>query len=99
MSDDDDFMADSDQEYDFEYSGDEDEEGDANVDIENRYYNAKQTKTTNVEDAIKEFLAIPPLEEEKGDWGFKALKQAIKLEFRSKQHNKVGEAPGGHEYR
>lgn len=71
MSDDDDFMADSDQEYDFEYSGDEDDEQDANVDIENKYYNAKQIKTTNAEEAIEEFLGIPALEEEKGDWSVK----------------------------
>ena len=30
---------------------------------------------------MDEFLGVPALEEEKGDWGFKGLKQAIKLEF------------------
>lgn len=82
MSDDDDFMADSgDEEYDFEYEdADEDESGD--VGIENKYYNAKQMKEDNPEEAIAEFLGIPALEEEKGDWGFKGLKQAIKLEFK-----------------
>lgn len=39
-------------------------------------------KGTDPEDAITEFLGIPALESEKGDWGFKGLKQAIKLEFR-----------------
>jgi COP9 signalosome complex subunit 2 len=51
------------------------------VDIENKYYNAKQLKADNPEEAVSEFLGVPALEPEKGDWGFKGLKQAIKLEF------------------
>jgi COP9 signalosome complex subunit 2 len=66
--------------YDFEYEDDDEEEG-GDVDIENKYYNAKQLKADNPEDAVDEFLGVPALEEEKGDWGFKGLKQAIKLEF------------------
>ena len=44
MSDDDDFMMEEDEDFDFEYeSGDEEggEEDDANVDLENKYYSAK----------------------------------------------------------
>ncbi|KAH8662578.1 PCI domain-containing protein [Xylariales sp. PMI_506] len=79
---DDDFMQESDEEqYDFDYE-DDDEEESGDVDIENKYYNAKQMKTSDPEDAIPEFLSIPALETEKGDWGFKGLKQAIKLEYR-----------------
>lgn len=82
MSSDDDFMQESDQEeYDFEYEDDDDEQT-GDVDIENKYYGAKQMKADNPEDAIEEFLGVPALEEEKGDWGFKGLKQAIKLEFK-----------------
>ncbi|KAI2632812.1 putative COP9 signalosome subunit 2 [Xylaria nigripes] len=81
MSDDDDFMQESDQEYDFEYE-DNDEEDSGDVDIENKYYNAKQIKGSDPETAIEEFLGIPELESEKGEWGFKGLKQAIKLEYR-----------------
>ncbi|KAH0079549.1 hypothetical protein KCU90_g16359, partial [Aureobasidium melanogenum] len=67
MSDDDDFMQDSDQEdYDFEYE-DEDEDQGGDVDIENKYYNAKQMKADSPEEAIDEFLGVPALEEEKGD--------------------------------
>jgi hypothetical protein len=121
MSDDDDFMQESDQEecvpsfcppslscsnensscfelaiadmnhlprYDFEYE-DEDDDDSGDVDIENKYYNAKQLKLTDPEDAIQEFLGIPPLEEEKGEWGFKGLKQAIKLEFKLGRYEKV----------
>jgi hypothetical protein len=53
--------------YDFEYEdGDDEETGD--VGIENKYYNAKQMKVDNPEEAIEEFLGMPALEEEKGDW-------------------------------
>ncbi|KAI9817680.1 MAG: hypothetical protein M1832_004574 [Thelocarpon impressellum] len=92
MSDNDDFMQDSDQEeYDFEYEDDDDEGNNADVDIENKYYNAKQMKSTNPEEAVEEFLGVPALEQEKGDWGFKGIKQAIKLEFKLKQYGKAAE--------
>ncbi|KAF2741413.1 PCI-domain-containing protein [Polyplosphaeria fusca] len=91
MSDDDDFMQDSEQEdYDFEYEDDDEEQG-GDVDIENKYYNAKQLKGDDAEAAIEEFLGVPALEEEKGDWGFKGLKQAIKLEFKQTQYDKAVE--------
>ncbi|KAK6428256.1 hypothetical protein LTR95_015604 [Oleoguttula sp. CCFEE 5521] len=83
MSDDDDFMQASDEEnYDFEYEDEDEAEAGGDVDVENKYYNAKQMKAESPEDAIDEFLGVPALEEEKGDWGFKGLKQAIKLEFK-----------------
>ena len=50
--------------------------------MENKYYNAKQIKGENPTEAIQEFLGIPALEEKKGDWGFKGLKQAVKLEYK-----------------
>ncbi|TGO57616.1 hypothetical protein BOTNAR_0198g00240 [Botryotinia narcissicola] len=91
MSDDDDFMQDSDQEeYDFEYEENDDEE-DEDVGIENKYYNAKQMKSTDPEGAIEEFLGIPALEQEKGDWGFKGLKQALKMEFKLALYDKAVE--------
>jgi COP9 signalosome complex subunit 2 len=74
--------------YDFEYEEDDDEDS-GDVDIENKYYNAKQLKQSDPEDAVTEFLGIPPLEEDKGEWGFKGLKQAIKLEFKLGQYDKV----------
>lgn len=74
--------------YDFEYE-DDDEEESGDVDIENKYYNAKQVKSTSPEEAIEEFLGVPALESEKGDWGFKGLKQAIKLEFQLGRYGKV----------
>ncbi|PNS15999.1 COP9 signalosome complex subunit 2 [Sphaceloma murrayae] len=91
MSDDDDFMQDSEQEdYDFEYE-DEDEDQGGDVDIENKYYNAKQMKADNPDEAIDEFLGVPALESENGDWGFKGLKQAIKLEFKLGRYDKAVE--------
>ena len=53
--------------YDFEYE-DDDEQEDGDVGIENKYYNAKQMKSENPQEAIEEFLGIPPLEEEKAEW-------------------------------
>ncbi|KAH7073400.1 PCI domain-containing protein [Paraphoma chrysanthemicola] len=89
MSDDDDFMQDSgDEQYDFEYDDDDDDET-GDVDIENKYYNAKQLKGEDPESAIDEFLGIPTLEEEKSDWGFKGLKQAIKLEFKLARYDQA----------
>ena len=41
------------------------------------------------EEAVEEFLGVPALEQEKGDWGFKGLKQAIKLEFKLGRYDKV----------
>jgi hypothetical protein len=53
--------------YDFEYE-DDDEEESGDVDIENKYYNAKQLKVDDPEAAIDEFLGMPALEEEKSEW-------------------------------
>lgn len=36
--------------------------------VENKYYNAKQMKVDNPVEAIQEFLEMPALEDEKGDW-------------------------------
>lgn len=36
--------------------------------MENKYYNAKQMKADNPSGAIDEFLGVPALEPEKGDW-------------------------------
>ena len=76
--------------YDFDYE-DEDDDADesGDVDVENKYYNAKQIKADNPEEAVDEFLGVPALEQEKGDWGFKGLKQAIKLEFKLGRYEKV----------
>ncbi|KAI0848459.1 PCI-domain-containing protein [Daldinia vernicosa] len=92
MSDDEDFMQESDEEqYDFEYEDEDGVEDSGDVDIDNKYYNAKQIKDDDPEEALKEFLGIPELETEKGDWGFKGLKQAIKLELRLGRYDQAVE--------
>jgi len=73
----------SEEEYDFEYSENEEEEG--NVDLENTYYNAKALRNDQPEEAIKEFSSVVEIEEQlgcKGEWGFKAMKQKVKLFYR-----------------
>ncbi|KAJ3158763.1 COP9 signalosome complex subunit 2 [Geranomyces michiganensis] len=79
--DDDDFMhEDEEEDFDFDYEDEDEEEPDA--DLENKYYNAKGHKEDDPETALKEFRAVVTAEEEKGDWGFKALKQIVKLSFK-----------------
>jgi len=78
MDDDDDFMDDDDG-FDFEYEEDSNSEPD--VDLENQYYHAKSVKEDNPRDAIISFQQVLELETDKGEWGFKALKQMIKLLF------------------
>ncbi|CAG8636011.1 11155_t:CDS:10 [Paraglomus occultum] len=79
---DDNFMLEDDEEevYNFDYEDDEQEEPD--VDLENKYYNAKAWKEDDPEAAIREFQSVVDTETEKGDWGFKALKQMAKLSFK-----------------
>lgn len=75
--------------YDFDSGSDNEQE----VDVENKYYNAKQMKEDAPEEAIQEFLEVPELEisekGQKGEWGFKALKQAIKTELREGKYDEV----------
>ncbi|KAG5927131.1 hypothetical protein E4U42_002542 [Claviceps africana] len=91
MSDDEDFMQESeDEQYDFEYEEDEEDDS-GDVDIENKYYNAKQMKISDPQDAVAEFLGIPSLEQDKGEWGFKGLKQAIKLEVKLGKYDEAAD--------
>ncbi len=46
-------------------------------------------KVSNPEEAVDEFLGVPALEQEKSEWGFKGLKQAIKLEFKLGRYEKA----------
>jgi len=70
-----------DEGYDFEYSDGDDDNGSASADAENMYYTAKTKKEDDPEGALKDFRAIVSQERDKGDWGFKALKQSTKLLF------------------
>ncbi|XP_046839204.1 COP9 signalosome complex subunit 2 [Xenia sp. Carnegie-2017] len=85
MSDmDDDFMCDEDDEYDLEYEEDSNSEPD--VDLENQYYNSKAQKENDPGGALESFQKVLELEEEKGEWGFKALKQMTKINFKIGKH-------------
>ncbi|XP_035646045.2 COP9 signalosome complex subunit 2-like isoform X1 [Oncorhynchus keta] len=81
----DDFMCDDEEDYDLvnsseEYS--EDSNSEPNVDLENQYYNSKALKEDDPKAALISFQKVLELEGEKGEWGFKALKQMIKINFK-----------------
>ncbi|CAL8078883.1 unnamed protein product [Calicophoron daubneyi] len=65
-----------------EYSSDDNSEPD--VDLENQYYMAKSRKEDNPQLALEEFQKVLDIESTgaKGDWGFRALKQMIKINFK-----------------
>ncbi|KAJ8943976.1 hypothetical protein NQ318_013557 [Aromia moschata] len=77
----DDFMCDDEEDYGLEYSEDSNSEPD--VDLENQYYNSKALKEDEPTAALASFQKVLDLESgEKGEWGFKALKQMIKINFK-----------------
>lgn len=86
--DDDDYMLDSDiDDYDLEYSDDDNSEPD--VDLENQYYNSKALKEDDALGALESFQKVLDLEEQKGEWGFKALKQMTKINFKLGNHEEM----------
>jgi len=76
-----------DEDYGFEYSDDDAEEEDVN--IENQYYNSKGLIEEDVEAALAGFQEVIRMEEEKGEWGFKAHKQTVKLQFKRAQYKEM----------
>eukprot|EP00871_Galdieria_phlegrea_P002831 jgi/Galph1/3549/GphlegSOOS_G2190.1 len=75
------------EDYGFEYSEEESEEED--VDIENQYYNSKAMIESNPEEALKGFEQVLKMETQKGEWGFKALKQIVKLLYRQGKYQEM----------
>ena len=76
----DEFMCDDDEEYDLQYSEGSSE---PDIDLENQYYHANALKKENQKASLDSFQRVLELEDgEKGEWGFKALKQMIKINFR-----------------
>ncbi|KAL0482687.1 COP9 signalosome complex subunit 2 [Acrasis kona] len=68
-----------DEDYDLKYE-DEEEEEDVDIDVENLYYVAKgDIEEGKIDDAIEGFATIIDLEAEKTEYGFKSLKQLVKL--------------------
>ena len=85
MSDDDDMVGNDDFELEYENT---DEEPDA--DLENQYYNSKALKEDDPLAAIESFKKVLTLEQksgDKGDWGFKALKQMMKIYFKMENYD------------
>ena len=76
-----------DEDYGFEYSDDDNEEEDVN--IENQYYNSKGLIEDDIEAALAGFQEVIRMEEEKGEWGFKAYKQIVKLQFKRAQYKEM----------
>ena len=87
MSDDEDM-----EDYGFEYSDESAEE--ENVDIENQYYHAKEfVENGENTDALEGFGCVVEMQNgEKGEWGFKALKQIVKLRFKLQQYQEMMQA-------
>ncbi|XP_031618805.1 COP9 signalosome complex subunit 2 isoform X2 [Contarinia nasturtii] len=84
----DDFMCDDEEDYGLEYSEDSNSEPD--VDLENQYYNSKALKDDEPKNALQSFQKVLDLENgEKGEWGFKALKQMIKINFKLSNYQEM----------
>jgi len=85
MSDyDDDMMYDSEVEEE-----DEPEEDDPEVQVENKYFEAKDTATEDKKKGLKAFEEVLELDKKKSQWGFKALKRLCKLNFSLGKHVEV----------
>lgn len=80
-------MDDSEDENAFDSPSESD--GDGDVDLENAYYTAKQYKEDDPQEALDGFATVVEQEDPKGDWGFKALKQMIKVNFRLGKYDAV----------
>nr|XP_016461561.1 PREDICTED: COP9 signalosome complex subunit 2-like [Nicotiana tabacum] len=78
------------EDYGFEYSDEEPEEQD--VDIENQYYNSKGLVETEPEAALEGFAEVVRMEPEKAEWGFKALKQTVKLYYKLGKYKEMMDA-------
>ena len=60
------------------------ESDEPDIDLENQYYSAKSLKGDDDDGALAGFKRVLELEsqgEERGQWGFKALKQMTKINF------------------
>jgi hypothetical protein len=87
----------SDEEYEFEYSDDEQEEvqqDDVAIQIENEYYGSKGLKDTDLDGAAAGFKRVLQLESSKADgslaeWGFKGTKQLVKVSCRQADYGQM----------
>ena len=76
--------ADEDMEDNFEYTDEEEEADDAQVALENAYYNAKGLRETSLQeaaDALEQVIQkeVQENDQQYGPWSFKSMKQLVKL--------------------
>lgn len=86
-----DFFYDDDEDYgDYGLEYSEESTSEPDVDLENQYYLAKTLKEENLENSIAAFQKVLDLQgEPKGEWGFKALKQLVKINFQLKNYKET----------
>ncbi|XP_023019020.1 COP9 signalosome complex subunit 2 [Leptinotarsa decemlineata] len=87
---DDDFYYEEEEygDYGLEYS--EESTSEPDVDLENQYYLAKTLKEDNLESSVTAFQKVLDIQgEHKGEWGFKALKQLVKINFQLKNYGET----------
>jgi COP9 signalosome complex subunit 2 len=84
---DDDLMYDSGG--DIADDGSQGSEEDAAVQVENKYFEAKDAAQDSKKEGIKGFEEVLELDTEKSQWGFKALKRLCKLNFQLNKHPEV----------
>jgi len=82
----DDFMCEDEEDYGLEYSEESGSEPDTA--LENQYYAAKACKADgNLKETLRILQEVVTSETEKGEWGFKALKQMTKINFCQEQYD------------
>ena len=83
------------EDYGFEYSDDDQEEEDVN--IENQYYNSKGLLAdSDLKGALDGFKEVVSMEEDKGEWGFKAHKQMVRAAQPTRPLPRAAHLPTGH---
>jgi len=70
-----------DDEYDFQYEDSDDDNDPDQVDIENEYYTAKGELERDKRVALEGLQKVIDMQDDKGEWGFKALKEMVKTLF------------------
>ncbi|KAK9874971.1 hypothetical protein WA026_005787 [Henosepilachna vigintioctopunctata] len=84
----DDSYYNDDDDYGLEYS--EESTSEPDVDLENQYYLAKSLKEDDPFSSLNAFQRVLDIQgETKGPWGFKALKQIVKINFHLKHYDET----------
>ena len=66
------------------------EYSDTEADVEDQYFTSKALKEDSLEEALESFQKVLELEgSDKGEWGFKALKQMMKINFKLGKFSKM----------